>query len=230
MTETNLCDLLTSTAIGLALAYFIVFFSNLGSHENNAKIIIPDSTEFNDKAVEIQKPTCVPGASNSKSVVIEAAVGKSRKLQKVLGMSEDDLRRAVAELVSERCPVVQLIIKKTRKLQRVLGMNEGDIREATRESSQLSESSSSSDWQVRRDRNAPADLEEPWNWFKILDGFVIFILLAIFCYFFNVSTNGDFGRVLVGLFPKEFEALGLKEYFERLSPGDPRLSGEAGAI
>ena len=229
MTEKNLYGLLTSTAIGLALACFIVFFSNLGSRNDNTKNTTSESTGMNDISPETPKPTCVPEGSNSKSVVIEAAVGKSRKLQKVLGMSEADLRRAVGELISERCPVVELIIKKTRKLQRVLGMNEGDIREATRKS-QLSESSYSSDWQLRRDRNTSSDLEEPWNWFKILDGFVIFILLAIFCYFFNLSTNGDFGRILVGLFPKEFEALGLKEYFERLSPGDPRHSGEAGVI
>jgi hypothetical protein len=42
-----------------------------------------------------------------------------------------------------------------------------------------------------------------------MDGFVIFILFAVFCYFLNFSTNGDFGRIIVGLFPREFEALGM---------------------
>jgi hypothetical protein len=42
-----------------------------------------------------------------------------------------------------------------------------------------------------------------------MDGFVIFTLFAVFCYFFNFSTNGDFGRIIVGLFPREFEALGI---------------------
>ena len=75
-----------------------------------------------------------------------------------------------------------------------------------------------------RKREAANEQLGPVNWFKILDGFVIVILLALFFYFFNSSTNGDFARVLVGLFPREFEALGLKEYFERLSSDDPRIT------
>ena len=230
MTETNSSALLTSAAIGLTVACFIVYFSNSGSHDDRARYVTSDSVETIEMSKQAQKPMISPVVSHSESIIIEAAVIKSKKLQRVLGMSDDDLRHAVGELASEKCAVVELIIKKTRKLQRVLGMNEGDVREATRKYSQLSASSSSSDWRLRRDGDTSTVPDEPWNWFKVLDGFVMFILLAIFCYFFNVSTNGDFARILVGLFPKEFEALGLKEYFERLSPDDPRYSREAEAI
>ena len=136
-----------------------------------------------------------------------------------------------------RSHVEELMIQKTRKLQKVLGMQEYEVREAVR-SQPIPQSLSNNDYIQRnarsfnRDRGGRGEggdpeLDVPVNWFKILDGFVIFILIAVFCYSFNFSTNGDFGRVLVGLFPREFKALGLKEYLERMSPSDPRLTDAA---
>jgi hypothetical protein len=48
----------------------------------------------------------------------------------------------------------------------------------------------------------------------MIDWFIYLTLFCAFCYFFNVSTNGDFGRVVAGIFPREFETLGLKKFLE----------------
>ena len=114
--------------------------------------------------------------------------------------------------------------------QKVLGMDEDDIRYAFRNKSGNHPTSDSESYRgststaIRDKNNDRLQPEEPANWFKILDGFVIISLIAVFCYFFNHSTNGDFGRVLAGLFPREFKALGLKEYLEKVSSTDPRFT------
>ena len=140
-------------------------------------------------------------------------IQKLRKLQKVLGMLEHEVRSALRKIKIE-----DLLIKRTRKLQKVLGMDEQDIRQATTTLPLCR----TGNWPVEGNKsvdNTSPEEEEHVNWFKILDGFIIFVLFATFCYFFNFSTNGDFGRVLVGLFPREFEALGLKERRQVLGEG-----------
>ncbi len=47
--------------------------------------------------------------------------------------------------------------------------------------------------------------------------FIFLVLVGALLYFCNINSNGDVGRVLAGMFPKEFETLGLKKYLERIS-------------
>jgi hypothetical protein len=245
MAEIFLDGLVTSAVIGITLSFGIIYITprflnsmNGTTYHKNTTDLIPAPSGKNDRSVQsdssedvisskqTRKLKSILGISHSeilKSLKEEVTVRKSRKIQKVLGMTEFDVRNALQK-VSEKCEIEEEIIRKTRKLQKVLGMDEQDVREATRLSILQSMISGPHGSRYESKREAANEQLGPVNWFKILDGFVIVILLALFCYFFNNSTNGDFARVLVGLFPREFEALGLKEYFERLSPDDPRIT------
>lgn len=238
--------LLASAALGVVLSFGIICVSpyvayqltgidhkNLDPLSASPPTSLLKSLEVEIASKQARKLVNILGVSNAelgKSLREEFTVRKSKKIQRVLGISESDVRVAAREMESLTSSVEAYVINKTRKLQRVLGMDEDDVRDAFRNQSLHSQSSNPETFTrsiptSRTDKvNGQQQPEEPANWFKILDGFVMITLIAVFCYFFNHSTNGDFGRVLSGLFPREFKALGLKEYLEKMSPTDPRLS------
>ena len=215
-------DLFISATVGIMLSTIIVIFSpRLMASWNCNSVFVMDTEEseavgHNCETLSVNK---IPHTTVKESLPDDIEIHKSRKLQKVLGMLEHEVRSALQNLRSE-----DLLIKRTRKLQRVLGMDEQDIRQATKSIPLCG----SGHWPKEDNRPAesvsPEEEKQHLNWFKVLDGFIIFVLFAMFCYFFNFSTNGDFGRVIVGLFPREFEVLGLKERLERISPTDLRYT------
>lgn len=220
-------DMVLSAAVGIILSVLIVIFSPRfmkATNSNLADVNYETSSRHpEDRIAEIPHGDTGNADNFSDSTVQEPLledieIEKSRKLQKVLGMVEHEVRSALRKLKTE-----DLLIKRTRKLQRVLGMEEQDIRQATK---RLSRGGSSHGAKESNEsiRNAGLQEDQPVNWFRVLDGFIVFVLFATFCYFFNFSTNGDFGRVIVAFFPREFEALGLKVRLERFSPTDPRYT------
>jgi hypothetical protein len=71
------------------------------------------------------------------------------------------------------------------------------------------------------DVNADQDKQEkvmdnPIDLFYFIEWIIFIAFICIVCYLVNESTGGDLARMLVGMFPREFEVLGLKEYFERI--------------
>ena len=48
------------------------------------------------------------------------------------------------------------------------------------------------------------------------DKLVFFILVLVLLYSINLSTHGDFGRLIAGIFPREVETLGLKRYLQSI--------------
>ena len=95
------------------------------------------------------------------------------------------------------------LIKKTAFLQKKFGIGEDDIKKAIKD--------------TRKDLlNKNHNLEDSLSIWKMVDWFIYLALFCGFCYFFNVSTNGDFGRVIAGLFPREIETLGLKKVLEQV--------------
>lgn len=235
---------LSSSILGVILSFGIIYFSpqlikQLSPTNDSENIELQEDKLENPKEKELSKQEkklgSLLGVSHnvlSKTLKEEFVVRKSKKLQKVLGITESDVREYVRNDDSEfeNSVAEEFMIKKTRKLQKVLGMDEHDVREALRNLPEkpitsIDDSTSNSSpgsYSFKRDTNF--SYEERVNWFKLLDGFILLILFAVFCFFFNHSTNGDFGRVIVGLFPREFEALGLKEILERMSPNDPRMA------
>ena len=237
--------LLTSAFFGVVLSFGIIFLSPHANQVTDDDEMNPSfytlsppsgsskSLEGDSTSKQTRKLVNILGVSNAelaKSLREEFTVRKSKKIQRVLGISESDIRVAAREMEYMQSRVESYVINKTRKLQKVLGMDEDDIRCAFRNKSGNHPTSDSEFYMgststaVRDKNNDRLQPEEPANWFKILDGFVIISLIAVFCYFFNHSTNGDFGRVLAGLFPREFKALGLKEYLEKVSSTDPRFT------
>jgi hypothetical protein len=238
-------DMITSAVLGVVLSFGILYFSpqifkpaDFTNNSNQSSSLTstqsslqPESSTEEMETKQTKKLGSILGVTNkelTKLLKEEHVVRNSRKLQKVLGMTEIDVRNAIRQDEDQRSAVEEAVVMKTRKLQKVLGMNEHEVREAVRSLPYYSVPQAIDDDNKRSDNDN--DIKEgdfirenqPVNWIKVLDGFVYLILFAIFCYFFNYSTNGDFGRVMCGLFPREFSALGLKSYLERLSADDPR--------
>mmetsp|Transcript_18337 Transcript_18337/g.16619 ORF Transcript_18337/g.16619 Transcript_18337/m.16619 type:complete len:117 (+) Transcript_18337:1-351(+) len=50
----------------------------------------------------------------------------------------------------------------------------------------------------------------------IINKLISLLLIIIMGYVINIFTDGNFVRIIVAIFPKEFEVLGLKDYFEKV--------------
>lgn len=59
---------------------------------------------------------------------------------------------------------------------------------------------------------------------SIIDLIMFSVMVGFIGYAVNEATDGDFMRIIVAIFSKEFEALGLKEYFERVRIEDMKSS------
>ena len=66
---------------------------------------------------------------------------------------------------------------------------------------------------------AEVEMEEPFisNAVRIIEKLMLVACVVGGIWSLNVMTQGDVGRMIVGIFPKEMELLGLKEYFEQWS-------------
>ena len=136
------------------------------------------------------------------------------KANKLLGVSDNELE--VAKEQNEQLRRQQAYVaKKGKKLTKVLGIDETEIIHAMQTANPMvgmtgvmNQSGTSTGRDVL--------LDEPVNWYKMVDAIVLFVLVGVLIYFLQLSTHGNFGRVLCGLFPREFETLGLKERLERI--------------
>jgi nitrate reductase NapE component len=97
-------------------------------------------------------------------------------------------------------------IERTKPLQRMLGVPEDQIRASLDLSQQQAD--------AHGGYAAAARADESMSIFKMLDWLIFLILIFVAFHFLNVTSHGDFGRVLCGIFPREFEWLGLKTYLE----------------
>ena len=62
---------------------------------------------------------------------------------------------------------------------------------------------------------ANMDYVEPINVVKMIEWIIFVGLMILGCYALNEYSQGDFGRVVAGMFPREVKALGLQEFLER---------------
>lgn len=53
------------------------------------------------------------------------------------------------------------------------------------------------------------------GWVTIIDKIILLLLVVFVLFAINVLTHGEFGRVLLGFFPQEFESLKLTEYLKK---------------
>jgi hypothetical protein len=180
-------DLLISIVLGAVLFVVIFYYNN-----NNNKPII-------DKQDEQDTPSSSSAAAASSSSKEEEEDTKNETNE------EKELRLKNKELLDKYLSEdnEEKLIKKTAFLQKKFGIGEDDIKRAIKD--------------TRKDLlNKNHNLEDSLSIWKMVDWFIYLALFCGFCYFFNVSTNGDFGRVIAGLFPREIETLGLKKVLEQV--------------
>lgn len=89
--------------------------------------------------------------------------------------------------------------QKSKKFQELIGLSEEQIHTAV----ELTNNSI---------KVGDVRSEDDVTWFSILDSLIFVSLICFSLYFINVVSHGDFGRMLLALFPKEFESLKLTEY------------------
>lgn len=72
------------------------------------------------------------------------------------------------------------------------------------------------------DEAIPGDMDLSVSPSYIIDWIVFLIIACVVIYGINIASDGDFGRIIVAVFPTEFEALGLKHYIESVSYSQPQ--------
>ena len=167
-------DLIVSSGLGILLATFIIIYlsHNPGKPFNysTGESICEDDTSNGNK-IKISDPGEIQNEDNKESIPQlneDNLVMKSAKIQKVLGLSEDDIRQAV----------------RVTNLQLKSGKLEQDV----------------------------FTFAKCFRW-------LIFIGISVGgMYTLNYYSQGDFARILSGLFPREFEALGLKKMIDYHKP------------
>ncbi len=94
-------------------------------------------------------------------------------------------------------------VEKTKKLQKLLGLSEEQVHEVLKETNKNLKNS--------KQGSVP---EDEISWFSMLDTLVFLVFIGCLFYSINLLSHGDFGRVLLGLFPKEFESLNLTKFIQ----------------
>jgi hypothetical protein len=100
------------------------------------------------------------------------------------------------------------LLKKTKDMRKRIGVTDDTVRES-----------------LRDERWRGSSTDEGFNIFKVIDKILLIMAIIGLFYYLNKATNGDFMRAVVGIFPKEAETLGVKEYFERVEATSGTASG-----
>jgi hypothetical protein len=102
------------------------------------------------------------------------------------------------------------ILLKSKKIKSLLGMTEEEMRDAIRSTNAKIEQSNNN-----FDNNTNTDFDNVSFLIKFADYFFLIFIIAVLSYGLNETTQGEFGRFLLALFPKEFEALKLSKYLKK---------------
>ena len=167
-------DLLYSCAGGIFVAFGIIIFLSY----NPGKPFDYSTGQYVDYPIS--------SAESNKKQDSDGNKENGEMLRKLQNMSEEDL------------------VKRTGSLQKFLGLSEDDVRKAVRKTKDSATS----------DANNSDNFT---SWIKMLDWAVFLFAIVFIVFLINQQTNGDFARILAGIFPREFEALGLKARIEKIS-------------
>ena len=148
---------------------------------------------------KLSKVLGIPEENVRDAIEEEKLTRKQQKPQEVLGMTDEEVKKSAHQLVEN------MAIKKSSKIAKVLGMSEEELRKAIHERPTPNEAATAT------------TSDEGIDWIRIVDRGILVLLIVTFLYFANKSSNGDLGRILAALFPKEMEALGLKAKLEAMN-------------
>lgn len=94
-------------------------------------------------------------------------------------------------------------MEKLSPVQNLLGLSDDQMGKAIKDTNA----------EILKSRDsAPLDASDNLN--SLVDGFVFLVGICFGCYAINVFTQGDFGRMVAGMFPAEVSALKMKDYID----------------
>lgn len=137
--------------------------------------------------------------------------GQNAKAKLILGIDEAEVTHA-KRCNEKRKEQVSYAAHKRKKLSKLLGIPDDDVLDAVRDSSISNSGNISATWHG----NCGTSFDEPIKWTTLVDGVVVITLVGVLFYALQVSTEGTFGRMVAGIFPREMEAIGLKSFLERV--------------
>jgi hypothetical protein len=110
------------------------------------------------------------------------------------------------EVINNKVPLINepIFKEKSKRIQEMFGLSEEQIHNALQETN--------NSLKIEKINAQP---EDEVSWFSILDSAIFVSLICFSLYFINVVSHGDFGRMLLALFPKEFESLKMTEYIRK---------------
>ncbi len=115
------------------------------------------------------------------------------------------------ENIEDKFPLINESIstEKLKSVQKMFGLSEEQFHSAIQDTNDSLKMENS----VQRP-------EDEITWFSILDSVIFVALICFSLYFINVVSHGDFGRMLLALFPKEFDSLKMTEYIRKYHSHD----------
>ncbi len=184
-------SIITGAVIGAASIFALQYMENDAKNQSRNRSRSSDDASSDDLKENREEEKEDLGDQSSSSSDISRSGNNNGAIDE---QKEDEL----FEKQTER------IIKKTEELRKKIGVSDELVRESFRDG---------------RSKTSPStSYDEGTNIFKLLDKVLLFAAIFGLCYLINKSTNGDFMRAVVGMFPKEAKTLGVKDYFERIAP------------
>ena len=210
-------DTLWSVAVGVVVAVGIFTFGNkqLSPEEKLERMNAleeEDKTESLRQAGSLRQERKEPKKKGDKEGKGGSdLIGSDEKTTKDLTL--DEMLYPQVEMNEEQ------ILKKTEKMRKIFGASDEDTREAIRKAQ---------DQQRRGLSAAEVEMEEPFvkNAVWVLEKLMLVACIMGGIWSLNIMTQGDVGRMIVGIFPREMELLGLKEYFQSFGA----LNADAGTV
>ena len=101
------------------------------------------------------------------------------------------------------------VMRKLKEIQHKFGFDESVVEEA------LAMTADQRDKGIKTLEQQRLLDDPPMSWFRVFDILIWIILLVAGCWALNEHTQGNAGRVLMGMFPKEVKAMGAEDYLQR---------------
>lgn len=92
------------------------------------------------------------------------------------------------------------VLAKNSKIQKMFNLTDDQMNEAVKA--------------TKKDLNKTSP-EDEIGWVTIVDKVIMLLLVGFMLFAINVLTHGEFGRVLLGFFPEEFESMKLTDYLKK---------------
>ncbi len=184
-------DLIWSLGAGVVVAIGVLVFGNRNLSDKEKEVRLKALKEEDDRAAGI---TTTKKPKQPKAKAAAGGEEKDPTLDEMLNPPVD------MEMDEEE------ILRKTEKFRKLFGASDQDVRDAIEKAKD----------QNRRGLSAAeVEMEEPWikSTVKAMERVIFFLCIIGGIWSLNIMTRGDVGRMMYGLFPREIELIGLKDYF-----------------